>query len=41
MTRPERLTQTLEFAMHPVPDELWLQLNTIALGDQATEVEAS
>ncbi len=41
MTRPERLTQTLELAMHPVPDELWLQLDTIALGDQTTEVEAS
>jgi D-threo-aldose 1-dehydrogenase len=29
MTRPERLTETLKLAQHPIPDELWAELDTI------------
>src|SRR2546430_10846806 len=29
MTRPERLTETLKLAQHPIPEELWAELDTI------------
>lgn len=29
MTRPERVAQTLDFARHSIPEEMWGQLNTI------------
>lgn len=29
MSRPERITQTLELAAHPIPDELWQELAQI------------
>src|SRR5947209_277512 len=29
MTRPERLTETLKLAQHPIPDELWAELDAI------------
>lgn len=31
MSRPERLAQTIDLATHPVPDELWPQLDFLAL----------
>jgi D-threo-aldose 1-dehydrogenase len=30
MTRPERVAQTVDLARHPIPDELWPQLDAIA-----------
>jgi D-threo-aldose 1-dehydrogenase len=30
MTRPERVAQTVDLALHPIPDELWPQLDAIA-----------
>lgn len=30
ISRPERVTQTLELATHPVPDELWERLDALA-----------
>jgi D-threo-aldose 1-dehydrogenase len=30
MTRPERIQQTLDLAAHPIPDELWPQLDALA-----------
>ena len=35
MTRPERLAQTLQLAFHPIPDDLWSQLEAI----QTSEVQ--
>ena len=29
ITRPERLTETLKLAQHPIPDELWAELDAI------------
>jgi D-threo-aldose 1-dehydrogenase len=29
ITRPERLTQTLELAQHPIPGELWAELDSV------------
>lgn len=29
ITRPERVTQTLELAAHPIPDELWPRLDAV------------
>ncbi len=29
ITRPERLTETLKLAQHPIPDELWAELDSI------------
>ncbi|MBX2999212.1 MAG: aldo/keto reductase [Caldilineaceae bacterium] len=29
ITRPERVTQTLELAVHPIPDELWPRLDAV------------
>ncbi|HLX56386.1 MAG TPA: aldo/keto reductase [Ktedonobacteraceae bacterium] len=29
MTRPERLAETLKLAQHPIPDELWAELDSI------------
>jgi D-threo-aldose 1-dehydrogenase len=31
MTRPERLAETLKLAQHPIPDELWTELDSIYL----------
>ena len=31
MTRPERVAQTVELALHPIPDDLWPQLGAIYL----------
>ena len=33
MTRPERVKQTLDLAVHPIPDELWERLNSLAPPD--------
>src|SRR5204863_8347228 len=30
MTRPERVAQTIALARHPIPDELWPQLDALA-----------
>ncbi len=30
MTRPERVQQTLDLAVHPIPDELWTRLDSLA-----------
>ena len=30
MSRPERLQQTIDLALHPIPDELWPQLDALA-----------
>src|ERR687893_967528 len=30
MSRPERVEQTLELAAHPIPDELWYRLDSLA-----------
>ncbi len=30
-SRPERITQTLELARHPIPNELWAELDTIPI----------
>ena len=30
ITRPERVGQTLELAAHPIPDELWVELDSLA-----------
>jgi D-threo-aldose 1-dehydrogenase len=30
MSRPERVEQTLELAAHPIPDELWSRLDSLA-----------
>ena len=38
MTRPERIAQTIELARHPIPDELWPQLD--ALGFDVDDPEA-
>jgi D-threo-aldose 1-dehydrogenase len=35
MTRPERLAQTVKLALHPIPDDLWSQLEAI----QTSEVQ--
>lgn len=40
MTRPERVAQTVELALHPIPDELWPQLAAIA-GDEAYAADIS
>jgi hypothetical protein len=29
MTRPERAAQTVDLALHPIPDELWPQLDAV------------
>jgi D-threo-aldose 1-dehydrogenase len=33
MTRPERVAQTVELALYPIPDQLWSQLEAIAGND--------
>jgi D-threo-aldose 1-dehydrogenase len=33
MTRPERIKQTLDLAVHPIPDELWTKLDSLASSD--------
>jgi D-threo-aldose 1-dehydrogenase len=30
LSRPERVVQTIELAGHPVPDELWERLDSLA-----------
>lgn len=37
MTRPERVAQTLDLARHPIPDELWPQLDAIAGAAEHTD----
>jgi D-threo-aldose 1-dehydrogenase len=31
MSRPERITQTLELARHPIPDDLWAEISMIPI----------
>jgi D-threo-aldose 1-dehydrogenase len=33
MTRPERIEQTLDLAVYPIPDELWYRLESLAPSD--------
>ncbi len=33
MTRPERVGQTLNLAVHPIPDDLWPRLDSLAYSD--------
>ena len=33
MTRPERVKQTLDLAVYPIPDDLWMKLGSIATSD--------
>jgi D-threo-aldose 1-dehydrogenase len=33
MTRPERIKQTLDLTVHPIPDELWTKLDSLASSD--------
>ncbi len=33
MTRPERVGQTLELAVHPIPEDLWTKLDSLASSD--------
>ncbi|HET7269830.1 MAG TPA: aldo/keto reductase [Rubrobacter sp.] len=33
MTRPERVKQTLDLAVYPIPDELWYRLDSLASSD--------
>lgn len=37
MSRPERLEQTTELASHPIPDELWPQLDAIGFVEEDLE----
>ncbi len=37
MSRPERIEQTLELARHPIPDELWSELDAITLPESDPE----
>jgi D-threo-aldose 1-dehydrogenase len=37
MTRPERISQTLELARHPIPDELWGRLAAASVGGDDPE----
>lgn len=39
MTKPERINQTIEFATHPIPDELWVELD--AAGFDETDPEST
>jgi len=39
MTRPERIAQTLELAQHPIPDELWAELERLPFSDVDPEAE--
>jgi D-threo-aldose 1-dehydrogenase len=39
MTRPERVAQTVDLANHPIPDELWAQLD--AVGYDVDDPEAN
>ncbi len=40
MTRPERLAQTVELARHAIPDNLWAQLEAIAIATEQTSATA-
>jgi D-threo-aldose 1-dehydrogenase len=40
MTRPERLEQTVQLALHPIPDDLWWELEALT-GDEAKERDLS
>jgi hypothetical protein len=31
MTRPERVAQTAALALHPIPDDLWPQLDAVGI----------
>jgi D-threo-aldose 1-dehydrogenase len=37
ITRPERVTQTLELASHPIPDELWPRLDAVGFDSDDPE----
>jgi D-threo-aldose 1-dehydrogenase len=37
MTRPERVAQTVALALHPIPDELWPQLDAIARDEASAQ----
>jgi D-threo-aldose 1-dehydrogenase len=37
MSRPERITQTLELARHPIPDDLWVELAAIPIPEADPE----
>ncbi len=39
MTRPERIEQTIELAQHPIPDELWSELERVPFSDVDPEAE--
>jgi D-threo-aldose 1-dehydrogenase len=41
MTRIERIAQTIELAQHPIPDELWPQLDALAPADSGVDPEAA
>ena len=38
MTKPERVAQTLELAHHPIPDDLWSQLDAVGFDVEDPEV---
>jgi D-threo-aldose 1-dehydrogenase len=37
MTRPERIAQTVELARHPIPDEIWPQLDAVGFDTEDPE----
>lgn len=37
MSRPERVTQTLELARHPIPDDVWVELEAIPVSHEDPE----
>ncbi|MEZ4636887.1 MAG: hypothetical protein R2856_18350 [Caldilineaceae bacterium] len=37
MTRPERITQTVELANHPIPDELWARIDAVGFDSEDPE----
>ncbi len=37
MTRPERVTQTVELANHPIPDELWARIDAVGFDSEDPE----
>lgn len=39
MSKPERLSQTVELAQHPIPDELWPKLDAIDFSTEDPEAE--
>ncbi len=41
MSKPERLAQTMELALHPIPDELWPRLDQIDFSTEDPEANRS